>query len=165
MQRIIITADNRVLTHKWTGVGDQKPEREISLTAAALARLRAKLANAEKYGPDASGRTVYIYRHPVNLVTVNEAHYKRRTDPRLVAILERFRGKGIRLALWYGDVKTGRIYADRPDVGYISGASFPLLVHNRRSFGGMAILDDCIVKIEYANKRDGGTLYAVTPSA
>jgi len=57
-----------------------------------------------------------------------------------------------RVRVWYGDVLTGRSWDEENDVcGYIgkSGGSVkvPLLIHNSSSFGGGAILTDCIVKI------------------
>ena len=62
-----------------------------------------------------------------------------------------------RLKIWLGDVKTGKAWGD-VETGYIGKSTgeikIPLVVYNTRSFGGGALLDHCIVKIEYANKRN-----------
>ncbi len=57
-----------------------------------------------------------------------------------------------RVRFHWGDTKTGRDYGDVYDVSGTVGRStgtqkIPLLIHNRRSMGGGAILDNCIVKI------------------
>lgn len=77
-------------------------------------------------------------------------------------ILERARLSGERLRLTLGDRESGRAWGDRPQTGAISrsGGSMkvPILVANRRSHGGGAILTDCIVAIE--TSRGGTRLYA-----
>jgi hypothetical protein len=74
------------------------------------------------------------------------------TPPEVQRILEDARRTGDRLKLTLGDRETGRDWGGRPEVGGIgrSGGILktPLLVSNRRSMGGGAILTDCIVKIE-----------------
>lgn len=57
-----------------------------------------------------------------------------------------------RVRFHWGNTKTGRDYGDVYDVSGTVGRStgnkkIPLLIHNSRSLGGGAILDDCIVKI------------------
>lgn len=67
-------------------------------------------------------------------------------------ILENARLRGERLRLFYGDVETGRDWLEELDTMGTIGRStgriqVPLLIRNRRSSGGPAILDHCIVKI------------------
>jgi hypothetical protein len=57
-----------------------------------------------------------------------------------------------RVRFHWGDTKTGKDYGDVYDVSGTVGRStgtqkIPLLIHNSRSLGGGAILDNCIVKI------------------
>lgn len=69
-----------------------------------------------------------------------------------------------RIRPYYGDAETGRDWGEVFDVtGYVGNSTgrikIPILLHNARSVGGGSILDHCIVKIDHANKRDGGTIY------
>lgn len=95
---------------------------------------------------------------------VNGTFYKSSTPRQVVEILERARKSGLRLQLDYGDAHSGRSWGETNDVegrvGRSTGAvKIPLLVKRRDSTGGGAILDDCIVAISCANKKDGGVLY------
>lgn len=52
----------------------------------------------------------------------------------------------------FGDIKTGRSWNEEHyTAGYIGRSTgnvkIPLLIHNKRSLGGGALLDDCIIKI------------------
>lgn len=82
------------------------------------------------------------------------------TPVTVVHILQDAQRRRERLVLWYGDNKTGRAWGDI-ETGYIGRSTgaikIPLLVHNSRSTGGPAILDDCIVKI--ATSRGRKVLY------
>ena len=96
----------------------------------------------------------------------NDIAYHLETDDKIITILEynaSFTNKSValrpidkRIRIYYGDVKTGRDWGDK-DEGYIGRTTGkikrPILVHNTRSSGGSILLDDCIVKIEYANKK------------
>lgn len=100
---------------------------------------------------------------------INGTTYKDGT-PKLVAhLLETYRSyrtvnnrtAAHRLTLYYG--KDGKLWGDDPVfnsgyIGHSTGQSkIPLLIHNARSRGGGAILDDCIVGIRHARKtRSGG---------
>lgn len=58
-----------------------------------------------------------------------------------------------RVRVWYGDVKTGRSWNDEHDImGYIGRSTgdkkIPLLVNNSKSYGGGALLDHCIIRID-----------------
>jgi hypothetical protein len=35
----------------------------------------------------------------------------------------------------------------------------PIVLSNRRSIGGHGLLDTCVIKIEYANKSNGGVVW------
>lgn len=62
----------------------------------------------------------------------------------------------VRLKLTYGDPETGAVWGDRPETGTIGRSmgplKVPLLIKNRRSTGGAAILTNCIVGIECEGK-------------
>lgn len=107
----------------------------------------------------------------------NGTSYGKSVPPKIVSILEAARlahkrGDGYRLRIWYGDTATGKPWGDhhseRPS-GYIGRScgpklKVPLLLPLRTSLGGDAIFLDRIVKIEHANKQNGGVLYDITPS-
>ena len=83
---------------------------------------------------------------------MNEITYNDKTDPDMVERLERVRMNGTRVRFHWGDVETGEDWGDTCHVEGTLGVStgtmkIPLLIHNARSHGGMAILDHCIVKI------------------
>jgi hypothetical protein len=96
--------------------------------------------------------------------TVNGTSYNEKTNKKVIEILERARKEGLRLKFAFGDTITGRDWEETHGVtGYIGRSSgnikVPILLNNRRSLGGAALLDHCIIKIEYANKKRGGILY------
>lgn len=69
-----------------------------------------------------------------------------------------------RIRVHYGDTETGRDWGDVYDVsGYVGRSTGPqpifLLVHNSRSVSGGSILVDSIVRIRYANRKNGGDIY------
>ena len=83
------------------------------------------------------------------------------TSAEALAYAERER---LRVRLHYGDTDTGRDWMDRYDVTGRIGRSMgpvkvPLVIANCRSMGGPAILENCIVRIRHANKKNGGDLY------
>lgn len=86
-------------------------------------------------------------------------YYHEDTPTEVRMILAKHMHSGERLILIYGDVKTGRAWG-RADEWNYSGANevgsigrsmgpirIPLAIYNRRSIGGPAILDHCVVKI------------------
>jgi len=84
-------------------------------------------------------------------------------NPEIARIIEKHRIRGTRLRFHWGDTETGRDWGDIHDVaGYVGRScgpvKIPILVHNRRSLGGGAIMSS-IVRIRYANKQDGGDIY------
>lgn len=100
----------------------------------------------------------------------NEIKYKRLdsgtcyhadTPQAVVNVLECAREGRYRLRVWLGD-KSGKSWNEENETtGYIGRSTgqikIPLLVNNRRSYGGVALLDDCIVKI--VDIKTGRTLY------
>ena len=92
---------------------------------------------------------------------VNGTAYSTETSDKMIEILERLMANHTRARFHWGDTKTGQdwgdIYNVRGHIGRSTGRfKIPLLIHNIRSLGGGALLDDSIVKITYANKKDGG---------
>jgi hypothetical protein len=103
-----------------------------------------------------------------SLVEFNGTYYHKETDKNVIEVLDRFMNcasfKCTRLKLYFGNVITGKDWGEENDcIGYIGRSSgdikIPILLKNSKSTGGGSILDHCIVKIEYANKRCGGILY------
>lgn len=93
---------------------------------------------------------------------MTETTYKDETPREVRTVLENARATGDRLRIWYGDTATGRAWQEENDVLGKIGRScgrirVPLLIHNRNSMGGHAILDHCIVRIDRTS--DGRTLY------
>lgn len=97
-------------------------------------------------------------------VTPYNTWYNINTDDKVIEVLERLRDSGIRITLDYGNVETGESWNDTYDItGYVGRSTgrvkIPILVHNKRSMGGSAILTDCILSIRYSNKKEGGYIY------
>lgn len=95
---------------------------------------------------------------------LNGTCYNVETSDEMVKLLEFLRANKTRVRFHWGNTETGHDWNDDLDVAGTIGRStgtykIPILIHNRRSLGGGAILTDCIVKIEYANKKDGGVIY------
>jgi predicted alpha/beta-fold hydrolase len=95
---------------------------------------------------------------------VNGTFYHAGTSDEIVAILEQARRHNWRLTFDFGDVATGKSWGEVNDVsGYIGRSTgsikIPLLIHNTRSYGGGALLDDCIIGIKHSNRQAGGVLY------
>jgi hypothetical protein len=84
---------------------------------------------------------------------VNGTFYDATTNKDVINVLENARANNTRIILDYGDVKTGKSWNEIFDVTGRIGRStgsikIPLLIHNRRSMGGGAILDNCIIGIK-----------------
>lgn len=101
----------------------------------------------------------------ITYIETDGTFYHEQTAEKVVQVLNRFmHDRDTRLRLYFGDAATGKDWEERHDIeGYLGRSTgnvpIPILLHNSRSTGGGAILDHCIVKIEYANKRCGGVLY------
>ncbi len=83
---------------------------------------------------------------------VNGTSYNSTTNDEVIRILEICRQNKTRIVLDYGDVNTGKSWGETNDItGYIGRSTgsikIPILVHNKRSMGGGAILDSSIVRI------------------
>ena len=79
-------------------------------------------------------------------------YYHIKTSPEMVELLERIRKGDTRVRFHWGDTITGKDWGDSYDVtgtlGRTTGpVKVPILLHNKRSMGGGAILTQCIVKI------------------
>lgn len=88
----------------------------------------------------------------VNYKIVNGTAYYIDTPQEVIEILEEARKKGERIRIFYGDKDTGRDWNEEYDVlGYIGRSAgrfkVPLLIKNKNSLSGCAILTNCIVKI------------------
>ena len=87
-------------------------------------------------------------------------YYHRDTDDRVIEILEMYRARRLhpktnhlaRLIITYGDPRTCKPFEDKPERGTIGRSTgtvpIPLLIKTKRSFGGAALLTDCIIKIQ-----------------
>jgi len=92
----------------------------------------------------------------------NGTHYTENTNDDMIKLLEDIRENATRCRFHWGDTETGRDWGDDCDVKGRIGRStgsikIPLLVYNSRSFGGGALLTDCIVKI--VTTKGGKELY------
>lgn len=98
-----------------------------------------------------------IYRpgngHVIEYKKVGGIFYHKDTPDAVVRALEHARSTRQRIRIYYGDTQTGRDWHEEHDVEGTIGNSMgplrvPLLIRNRRSTGGPALLDHCIVKIK-----------------
>ena len=86
------------------------------------------------------------------LVEYNGLFFNEGTNPKVKQIISNNIGREKRFRVWYGDTKTGKSWNEENDVcGYFGKSTgitpISMLVNNTRSFGGGALLTDCIVKI------------------
>ena len=92
----------------------------------------------------------------------NGTSYHVETPAAVVQVLEQARQNRTRIHVSFGDASTGLDWLEEWDINGYVGRSMgpikvPLLVANRRSTGGGAILDHCIVRIR--ESAGGGILY------
>ncbi len=96
---------------------------------------------------------------------INGYEVNTETPDELVTLLEKlYDGRNTRITIDYGDTKTGKSWNEVYDItGYIGRSTgnpkLFLLVKNKRSSGGGAILTDCILSIRHSNKKNGGYIY------
>ncbi len=93
---------------------------------------------------------------------MSDTHFHPNCPESIRNILERARKSQTRICVYYGDTGTGREWGDVETgrVGRSMGPQkIPIMLYNRRSIGGSGILTSCIVRIAYANKKEGGDLY------
>lgn len=89
--------------------------------------------------------------------------WKYKENEKLWNVISLLVHSGRRVRIWYGD-ETGRSWNDEFEVTGSIGRStgdikVPLLINNSRSYGGSALLDDCIIRID--DIKDKRTLYKV----
>lgn len=92
-----------------------------------------------------------------NYKLVEGTSYSENTPTRVIEWLERSRRKKWRIRVFYGNRITGKDWKEKNDVMGVIGRStgtvkIPLLIKNSSSYGGDAVLDDCIVKITVDKK-------------
>lgn len=174
MLRIEVTPD-AIKIELWSGIARSRPNpvRIIPNNPVNLARLEAAIKERQaRYlrvdEHDREGNTVYFtYNQDRFCKVVDGVYYDARMKNRLILALARARASGERVRLYWGDPVTGRAWGDVESgrVGRTGGMiKSPILVYNRRSYGG-EIISKSIVKVEYANKKNGGVLYDITPEA
>jgi len=96
--------------------------------------------------------------------TYNGTSYRVETPDDLILILDNLLQSKKRITVDYGDTKTkiswGEVNNTSKYIGRSTGRiKIPLLVNNKRSFGGGALEDHCILSIKHANKKNGGIIY------
>lgn len=79
--------------------------------------------------------------------------WKYKENEKLWKVLSSLVHSGRRVRIWYGDTETGRSWNEEYEVTGTIGRStgkiaIPLLIKNSRSYGGGALLDDCIIRID-----------------
>lgn len=85
---------------------------------------------------------------------VNGTSYNVKTSQSVINVLEMVRHEPRkRIRVYYGDIETGKCWNEEHDIfGYVGRSTginkIPLLISNKRSFGGGALLDHCIIKIK-----------------
>lgn len=97
-----------------------------------------------------------------NLIDFNGLWFYEGTSQKIMSIVYNNQGRENRLRFWYGDKETGKSWNEENDVcGYISRSAgtkkIPLLINNRNSSGGGALMTDSIVKI--VETKTGRVLY------
>lgn len=95
---------------------------------------------------------------------VDGTFYDKRTNKKVIEVLERVRKDRVRIVVDLGDTKTGEswneVYGISGTIGRSTGKiKIPLLIHNKRSLGGGALLDHCIIGIK--ESRGGKVLYSM----
>lgn len=89
---------------------------------------------------------------------INGYEFDKNTPEDVVNILLRYmHDRDIRIRLFYGDTKTGKDWCEEyGTMGYVGGSTgkvkIPLLINNRNSWGGGAILTGSIVRITIDKK-------------
>ena len=83
---------------------------------------------------------------------VNDTCYDTRTPDDLIKILEELRLRRVRVHFCLGNTETGEDWQEEfmvtGRIGRSTGTcKIPLVIYNERSYGGPALMDDCIVAI------------------
>ena len=108
-----------------------------------------------------NGNTLYYTKHngtsyeiAIKLADGTIEEYSHIVDKHLVDIISNCISHRNRVRIWYGNIKTGETWLEEYDVTGVIGRSMgdrfkiPILVNNARSYGGGAILTNCIVRID-----------------
>lgn len=98
---------------------------------------------------------------------INGTSYHIETSNEVIEVLETCKANKTRIVLDYGDIKTGVSWGEVYDITGTLGRStgsvkIPILLHNSRSIGGGAILDQCIIGIK--ESKGGKILYSFNPT-
>lgn len=93
------------------------------------------------------------------VITKNGIAYDHRTNEKVIQALDYAFITKKRVKLDYGEVETGKSWNEEYDtVGTIGKSTgkikIPLLIRTKRSYGGGAILDRCIIKITDAKTKE-----------
>ena len=91
--------------------------------------------------------TYYFFKRE----TENHTEVYENVNEKLINVLERYRKNNTRIRVWYG--AKGKVWLEEYDVtGRINRTSgrikIPILVNNKRSFGGTELLVNCIIRID-----------------
>jgi hypothetical protein len=82
---------------------------------------------------------------------LNGTYYHAATPEEVVHILEDVRQSGLRIGLVCGENETGKRWDDKLELGRVGRSmgpiKIPLLINNRRCYGGQGILDHCVLQI------------------
>ena len=117
--------------------------------------------------PDGTYLVPTAHGEPIAYRLVGGVFYHAQTDPGLVAVLERARLARLRIRVILGNPATGESWAGTPEEGYLNTSmgpiKVPLLLARSNSDAGGPLLDHCVVRVEYANKREGGILWEARP--
>lgn len=114
----------------------------------------ALIAFATSERGDPATRLITTTLPGVAYKNMNGTSYHFSTDEKLVTLLENARDMGTRLVFEYGDAVTGQSWGDTETgrVGRSTGSiKIPLVIANKRSTGGPALLDNCIVRLVTAS--------------
>ena len=86
-----------------------------------------------------------------NLLLPDYSLYGRKTASEVITVLEQSRRRKLRIMITYGNTKTGHINKALPTYrGHVSltDDNVPVLMQTRKSKHGIAILENCILKIQ-----------------
>lgn len=80
-------------------------------------------------------------------------NFNEKTPLKVQTLISHLHSSGERVRVWFGDIETGKAWPEEFDVtGFIGKSTgikpIALLINNSRSYGGDALLDHCIVRID-----------------
>lgn len=97
-------------------------------------------------------------------IIVDGTAFEKLTNDKVIHKLNRLIHKDTRIKIVLGDPFTGKSWNETHDTtGYVRRSSgklkVPILLYNKRSYGGGAILTANILQISFANKNNGSRIY------